>query len=141
MSSVSRRKFVKNSTSLLLGTSFLPIDVWGNKHSTPNNQMHLEVARVIKKKWGRKGLTLTLFYPKGSLGNIKPVVKKFIELTNVKIRLEEASLDQISSEMILKNRLSRKGGEFDIALPATFGLPDLVEARAIEDLTSYAREY
>ncbi len=82
---------------------------------------------------------LRVLHPKGSLGNITPIVQEFHRLTKTKVELIEASLDEISAEMILASRIRNRS--FDVAIPATFGIADLVEGGAIAALDDFARKY
>lgn len=135
---ISRRRFIKRASTAILSTSLL--SNWVYSGSTPPSieQTHVQIANLINRH-RRRNQSLVILYPKGCLGNLKAVAKSFQEFTNIRLDLKEASLDQISSEMILEHRLKKRS--FDVAIPATFGIPDLVEAGVIEDLTPFAKEY
>lgn len=104
---------------------------------TQNNQTILiDKVKRLKKK---QNIKLTLLYPEGSLPNIRPVVRIFAKQTGIEISLMEVSLDNINTKMLLS--ATQKTSDYDIALPATYGLPDLVEAGALYDLTTFAKKY
>ncbi|MGB0454264.1 MAG: ABC transporter substrate-binding protein [Bacteriovoracaceae bacterium] len=131
----SRRIFIKNSIGGLSALTISPL-AFSSPKSRPRNS--LDIAKIAKKKWNRT--PLTILYPKGSLGNLKPIASEFSKASGIKINLKEGSLDNIAAEMMLDNKIYHKSN-FDIALPATFNLPNLVEANVIEDLSSYAKEF
>ncbi|NNF24811.1 MAG: extracellular solute-binding protein [Rhodobacteraceae bacterium] len=68
-----------------------------------------------------------------------PVARAFKEATGIDFRIELSEVDNINADLILE-QFSGKS-RFDVALPATFGLPDLVSAGAIRDVSAYARRY
>ena len=70
---------------------------------------------------------------------MKPVGDAFTLETGVNVKYIEASLDEINAK-ILAQSLSNKT-YFDISLPATFGLPDLIEAGSIRPLDEFVERY
>lgn len=134
----SRRQFVKASACMGLGL------VAGSLSWLQEGQGQAGISRVIdevKSRWGLTGGSLKVLYPKGSYGNLKPVVERFYKETGVKVDLLEASLDEISIQMLLDQSLKTNNNLFDVALPPTFALPDLVEAGVIQDLTPFEKRY
>ena len=97
------------------------------------------IADAVKKLQLNKNPTLVILYPEGSLTNIKPVAQAFTKLTGVKISFQQTTVDDINTKMMLS--AARDISDYDIALPATFGIPDLVEAGALYDLSPYAAKY
>ena len=139
--STSRRKLLKNSSAIAFSTCF-PTNYLFAKSSydqiSPSN-IGLEIIEHVKKLTVNREVSLSILQPKGSLGNVKPIGEVFSKLSGVKVEYIEASLDEINAK-IMAQSLSNKSG-FDIALPATFGLPDLIEAGAIQDLDKYVSRY
>ncbi len=82
---------------------------------------------------------MIVLYPEGSLANIESVAKIFTEKTGVKISFLQTTADDINTKMLLS--AAQQVSDYDIALPATFGIPDLVEAGALLDLSAYAAKY
>ena len=82
---------------------------------------------------------LKLLIPEGSAANIIAATNQFTQLSNVTCEIEEVPVDEINIEIIL--RANQEDSSIDIALPATFGLPDLINARAIEPLDELASRY
>ena len=78
-------------------------------------------------------------YPEGSLANIEPIAALFFQQTGIKINFLQTTVDDINTKLFIT--AAKQSEQFDIALPATFGIPDLVEAKALADLTGLAREY
>lgn len=87
----------------------------------------------------RSKSTLVILYPEGSLANIEPVASSFTRQTGVEIALVETTVDDINTRMLLD--AARGVSAYDIALPATFGIPDLVEAGALRDVSDFAEKY
>ena len=83
--------------------------------------------------------TLSVLLPEGSRANLEPVAAVFTERTGVKVELQEVHVDQINAELMLNSVLGE--AKYDVALPATFGVADLVAARTIHALDDYAARY
>ena len=83
--------------------------------------------------------TLSVLLPEGSRANLEPVAAVFTERTGVKVDLQEVHVDQINAELMLNSVLGE--AKYDVALPATFGVADLVAAGAIHALDDYAARY
>lgn len=77
---------------------------------------------------------LDILLPQGSQSNVDPVARAFTEATGVRIALHTVPVDDINSRLILA---AATGQQYDVALPATFGIPDLVEAGALQPLDRY----
>lgn len=127
---MKRRNFIKSTTSCFALTGF------GIGIASGASQKEF-LGRVKIASKGKK--SLKVLYPKGSLANLTPIIEEFQNLTGIKIYLQEGSLDKISSEVLVLNNFSKSN--IDIALPATFSIPDLVEAKAIENLDPFLKKY
>ena len=141
MFSESRRKLLKKSGTIALASQ-IPVNALIANASTNKFQLEnldAQITEQVKKLTSGKQITLSILQPKGSLGNVKPVGDVFTEATGVKINYIEASLDEINAK-ILAQSLSNKT-YFDISLPATFGLPDLIEAGSIRSLGEFVEKY
>jgi len=101
--------------------------------------LHEDVARRVRALVGGRQLTLSLLLPNGSGGNVNPVIDAFQSMTGVKILSLETPVDEINTELSLDALSDTR--RFDLALPATFGLPDLVASGAILPLTEYANRH
>ena len=82
---------------------------------------------------------LRLLVPNGSQGNIEPVVVAFTELTGIDVELIATAVDDINTKLMLDQMVGGDG--YDLALPATFGIPELAEAGALLDLSAFAEAY
>ncbi|MFK7794004.1 MAG: ABC transporter substrate-binding protein [Gammaproteobacteria bacterium] len=139
--SSQRRKLLK-STGFLTAASLLPTTYLSANNintTSPSSDINTDIIKNVIELTKGKDVTLSILQPEGSLGNVLPTGDLFYKHTGVTIKYIEASLDEINSK-IMAQSLSNNT-YFDIALPATFGLPDLVEAGAIRDLTDYAAKY
>ena len=129
----SRRKFVERSGQLVIASCFFPKNIFAQSMSIE------KIIQYIKKNY--YGKTLYLLYPKGSVANVRVVVDSFYKKTGVKVVLKEAALNSIASEMILESSLKDRDQKIDVALPATYGIPDLVEKKSIIDLSEFASKF
>ena len=104
-----------------------------------SNAVHDYAAQAARELKGSRNLTLELLLPDGCSANVAPVVAAFSKATDITVRLIETGVDDIN----LKLTLDALRGEstYDLALPATFGLPDLVEANAIIPISRFAEKH
>ncbi len=103
------------------------------------DNIHEVAAETAKKLAGGKAISLKIMQPSGSLGNVKPVADIFTEKTGIKFAYLEVPLGEINQKVLLE-AVSRTGS-FDLALPATFGIPDLAESGILVNLDQYATKY
>ncbi|MFK7815511.1 MAG: extracellular solute-binding protein [Gammaproteobacteria bacterium] len=139
--SFSKRRLLKKAVVGAFGAYFPGNVLFANDKYAGSEQNTLEQKIVKEVKLLAKGrdLTVTILQPKGSLGNLKPIADIFSEQTGVQIEYIEASVDEINAKIMAQSLSSTTN--FDIALPATFGLPDLIEAGAIRDLDEFVDKY
>lgn len=130
---LSRRKFVERGGQLIIASCLFPEGLFAQSKKLN------DTINYIKNKYS--GKTLNLLYPKGSLANVSVIANSFFQQTGVKVVLKEAELNSISSEMILDSSLKGRDQNIDVALPATYGIPDLVEKKAILNLSEYANKF
>ena len=133
---LTRRSFLTSTSILVASCPFL---THAEKQTKALISLHKNVVKHAKKLNAGKKTLLTLLYPKGCLANIQPIAKQFTKETGISFDLKETGVDDINSNLIFKAGENKY--TFDIALPATFGLPDLVSAKAIAPLTVYAKKY
>lgn len=98
--------------------------------------MHQSAAAEAKKLAAGREVSLKIMQPSGSLGNVKPVADVFTAETGIKVEYLEVPLGEINQKILLE--AVSKSGSFDIALPATFGIPDLAESGILVNLDQYA---
>lgn len=101
--------------------------------------IHTVAAETAKKLAGGRTVKLTILQPSGSLGNVKPVADQWTAATGIAVDYVEVPLGEINQKVLLE-AVSRSGA-FDIALPATFGIPDLAESGILVNLDQYAQKY
>ncbi len=119
-------------------TSFAP-QVWSLQHGADLASIHRYAAEQARKLAAGRGVSLTILLPAGSPANVRPVADAFTAATGIKFKFVETPVDEINSQMIIDSISG--GGSFDLALPATFGVPDLVSAGALANLDGFARKY
>jgi multiple sugar transport system substrate-binding protein len=103
------------------------------------NGLHDYAAQSAKSLSGGRDLTLRILIPNGSGANVRPAIAAFKAATGISVLATETPVDEINVELTL-DALSG-AGDYDLALPATFGLPDLVSTKAIIPLSEYARKH
>lgn len=139
----SRRNFLKHAafgTAALTVAPSLPLSTRAAHAAKLSlESVHLEAAQRAKELAGGKPVTLTILQPSGSLGNIKPVAEQWKAATGIDIQYVEVPLDQINQKVLLE--AVSKSGSFDIALPASFGIPDLVTSGILVNLDELAEKY
>lgn len=101
--------------------------------------VHTDAAAAAKKLAEGRQVKLTILQPSGSLGNVKPVADIWTEQTGIAVDYVEVPNSEINQKVLLE-AVSRSGS-FDLALPATFGLPDLAESGILVNLDQYAQKY
>ncbi len=132
---ITRRKVLSRIAAATLSTAIPESLVAGNEA----NYIHdMATAQAAKITAGRN-VTLRLLMPQGSGDNLKPVIDAFQQATGIAVAMFQTPVDEINTQLTLDS-LSGEG-DYDLALPATFGLPDLVASKAIVPLTSYADKY
>ncbi len=140
MTTSNRRSFLKGTAAGLAASALAPgLIRQGFAQSAAIENIHNVAAAKAKELAGGKDVTLTIMQPSGSLGNIKPVADAFTEASGVKIEYLEVPLGEINQKVLLE--AVSKSGSFDIALPATFGIPDLAESGVLVNLDDYALKY
>ncbi|MEM8792218.1 MAG: extracellular solute-binding protein [Pseudomonadota bacterium] len=102
------------------------------------NPLHVSVATEARRVAGR-GAVLRLLAPHGCEANVWPVIKAFEAATGVRVELREVPVDEINAQLTLDSLSG--DGDYDLALPATFGIPDLAAGGIIRPITSFARQY
>lgn len=101
--------------------------------------LHDTAAQHAKKLAAGKVSALRLLLPQGSGDNVRPVIAAFRDATGIAVTLVETPVDDINTQLAL-DAMSGEGN-YDLALPATFGLPDLATSGAIIPITEFARKY
>lgn len=136
----NRRSFVKGAAATVSAfamSPFLPRTGFSAEGTLAN--IHDVAAAKAKELAAGRSITLTVMQPSGSLGNVKPVADVFTEKTGVAVEYLEVPLGEINQKVLLE--AVSKTGSFDIALPATFGIPDLAESGILVNLDQYAVKY
>ena len=84
-------------------------------------------------------INLELLMPDGSGANVNPIIAAFFQATGITVRPIETPVDDINLQLTLDTLTGE--GTYDLALPATFGLPDLANSGAIIPLTEYGAKH
>ena len=134
---MTRRDFSLKLAQLGLMGSFIGSKILAQPLEPQASQLRASLIEKIKQI--EISSPLKLLYPKGSYANLEPIIDKFTRDTGIHIETKQTDVDTINSRILISNI----GGkyQFDVAIPASFGIPDLVEAGAIADLSSYAQKH
>ena len=135
---MNRRIVLKSAAAATLAATLPGFASALAQEATLENVQDLAAAAAKKLAEGRN-VTIKIMQPSGSLGNVKPVADVFAEATGIKVEYLEVPLGEISQKVLLE-AVSRSGS-FDLALPATFGVPDLAESGILVNLDQYAAKY
>ena len=82
---------------------------------------------------------MKILLPHGSEANLQPVVAKFLELTGITVKIQSVAVDEINAQLSLDGLSGT--ANYDLALPATFGIPDLADGGIILPLTDFAARH
>lgn len=137
-----RRRSFCLSTGMALGSAYIcPSAAWSTiaEGKFPLASVHDDAARSARALAAGRDVRLTILLPNGSSANVEPVARAFRESTGITFEFVETPVDEINSRMIIDTISGTN--LFDLALPATFGLPDLVEAGALTNLDGFAATY
>lgn len=136
-----RRRFVKTAAVGATAAIVAPSLVMSSRSARAATlaNVHIEAAAKAKELANGRSVTLKILQPSGSLGNVKPVADKFAAETGISVEYLEVPLGEITQKILLE--AVAKSGAFDLALPATFGIPDLVESGILVNLDQYASKY
>ena len=82
---------------------------------------------------------LRLLVPGGCEANLQPIIRRFEQATGGRVSLEPVAVDDVATHILLRS--GPDASPFDVALPPTFSLPDLVEADCLAPLDALADRY
>lgn len=137
---LNRRRLLKGTAATAASFAMSPAMYrQAYAQSTGLENVHNTAASAAKELAKGRDVTLTILHPSGSLGNVKPVADRFTKDTGIKFEYLEVPLGEINQKVLLE-AISRSGS-FDLALPATFGLPDIAESGIIVNLDDFAQKY
>lgn len=137
---MNRRKFIRGVVSSIL-CSISPIAfpaVPKLRKRFDLESCHLDAANLAKLLWTQGKKPLRILIPEGSQENIYAVTNAFTELTGITTEVTQTPVDSINTYLQL---YMHAGKPFDVALPATFGIPDLVGSSTIVSLDECANQY
>lgn len=117
------------SGSALVGSMLAP----GGLAATHDSSPHAELASRARALGHQDPLRILV--PQGGEGNVQPVAELFSRLSGLDVRLQSVPVDSIVTNMLLAH--SAGDVNYDLALPATFGLANLAESGAILPLDQY----
>ena len=103
------------------------------------DELHTIVANEARRLAGENQTSLRMLIPAGSGENLEPIILAYREATGIQVEIIESPVDDINTQLTLDSMSGDSA--YDLALPATFGLPDLVSSGAIVPLGDYAARH
>lgn len=86
-----------------------------------------------------KPQTLRFLVPNGSQANFSPLSRVLAQHANIQVKLDVAPVDDINTQLLLAHGSEQHA--YDLAIPATYGLPDLARSGAIQALDTFATKH
>ncbi len=131
---IQRRKIL---TGLIgaAATSCMPI----MRHAKADDGLLDQITANVEKVANGETKILRMLIPQGCYANVAPVIAEFRERTGITVETVETPVDDINTQLLLDSMSGESN--YDLALPATFGVPDLVSSGAITPLTDFAEKY
>ncbi len=133
---LDRRQFLQSTVGAVLGSASCPLLAHAKLPMANLDRMSAEQARNLAME---RQVGLRLLIPNGSQGNVQPVVSAFEEMTGITIETIITAVDDINTKLMLDHMAA--SNSYDLALPATFGIPELAEAGVLKDLSELVRRY
>ncbi|MEM8548758.1 MAG: hypothetical protein AAGF46_11435, partial [Pseudomonadota bacterium] len=113
-----RRHWLRLAAMAGAGTVW-PLPAW----SEPGRGIESYVHDVLERLGGSKPETLSVLAPEGSEANLAPMLAAFTEYTSIATELTQTPVDDINSQLLLSHLT--QSTRYDVAVVATFGIPDL----------------
>ncbi|WP_298920685.1 extracellular solute-binding protein [uncultured Roseobacter sp.] len=129
------RRTLMRSALALGATSMVP----QLARATASKPLYVDVAEWVRGLVGGVPGQLEVLFPNGSEQNLAPIASAFTEMTKVKVKLRGVPAEKLNTQIALEVMAEER--RFDVALPATYGLPDLVASDVIQPLNDFAEIY
>jgi len=130
----TRRETIK--LLALSGSAALPI--LGQAESAGQGS-YLDILKALSQLKDKPS-KLRFMIPNGCQANLKPLQALLSEKAGISLDYAVAPVDDINTQLSLSVG-SDDLGDLDLALPATFGLPDLATNKVIQPLDRFATQY
>lgn len=133
-SHLTRRSVLQSGAALGLASA-LP----GAPFAASSANLHEDVARWVRELVGDAPGALSVLCPNGSQRNLDPIARAFTDMTGVSIELRSIASESLTTQIALE--VIAGNSQFDVALPATYGLPDLAASGVILPLDQFVDIY
>ncbi|MGI9504151.1 MAG: ABC transporter substrate-binding protein [Geminicoccaceae bacterium] len=133
---LSRRHMLACSAGAVTIALAGPSSAEGNFSLEQLDRLTADRARSLTN---RRDMRLRLLIPEGSQGSVQPVIAAFKQMSDIDVELVVTAVDDINTKLMLDQMVGSDG--YDLALPATFGIPELAEAGALADISALAARY
>ena len=133
---LSRRQAALGGACSLAGAVLGPITA---SAALPFDNLDDMAAKEAARLTAGRSVRLRLLIPEGSEGNVEPVLAAFNQRTGIIVETEATGVYDTKTKLLLDQLAGSES--YDLALPATFGIPELVEAGALLDISEFASIY
>lgn len=134
--SVTRRQLLASAASA--AAAAIAPRAWAETGWRLDDLDRQAAERAASLAAGRE-VRLRLLIPNGSQSNVEPVAEAFTAMSGIDVEAIVTALDDINTRLMLDQMLGDEA--YDLALPATFGIPELAEAGALVDISPLAERY
>lgn len=99
--------------------------------------LHEQVVAAALKAKANRDVRLRLIYPDGCLPNLQQAIDAWAKSTGIAIDATATRVDEVASHLLLTEMAGAQ--TWDVALPATFTVPDLIDGNCLQDLSAAAK--
>ncbi|MEM9171858.1 MAG: extracellular solute-binding protein [Pseudomonadota bacterium] len=108
-------------------------------HAIDPHSIRFLIRQSIKRLGSKKPEVLRVLAPAGSQSNLQPIIDSFRELTGIDTQVSLAPVDDINTQLLLEQMTASQ--PHDLAVIATFGVPDLAQSTAIQSIDRFESRY
>lgn len=119
------------SVSLATGLAFGNDAAEGSAHSV--------IAEIAQRLAGQQKISLSVLVPDGCQPNLQPIIAAFTQLSGIEVILRATPVDDINTALMLSD--FEPNSSVDLALVASFGLPDLADAGVIQATDTFEQKH
>lgn len=131
-----RRRLLESGLCLLTSQDAFSLEKLPLNNSLEGKNWHIPILEALRHL-ENKPHTLKCLIPKGCEENLRPVNTILKSHTGIELQLDTVPVDDINTRLMLTNASS--SDRYDLALPATFGIPDLASNGFIQPLDNFAK--
>ena len=131
----NRRRVLKAGSAFAAGLLAQP----HAKAARPSRERESDLLEEARQLAAGSARSLRILAPEGCQANLRPIIDAFGRATGVDVTIEAVPVDEINAHLLVRSMAG--DAQCDLALPATFGVPDLVEAGCLLELDALAAAF